>query len=100
FPAASQRAVIDRDIVRRCGLPRTVNGSELRSRPAQAPACWKSGSERGTNKDGVVQVPDRCLTSRGIIKEIVWLPVAVKVGRSYQGPATGRSRPGSSADER
>ena len=73
---------------------------ELRSRPDQAPAGRKSGAERTTNKHVVVQIPDRRLTRRGIVKEIVWLPVAVKVGCTYQGPATGQTRRKSSADKR
>src|SRR5438874_8638393 len=72
---------------------------EPRSLPYQAPAGRKSGAECGADKHIVIQIPDRRLTRRGIVKEIVWLPVAVKVGRSYQGPATGRSRPKSSANE-
>src|SRR5205814_627237 len=46
---------------------------------SQSPTCWKSGSERGTNKYVVVQIPDRCLTRRSIAKHIVWVAVAVKV---------------------
>src|SRR4029453_8837083 len=73
------------------GWARTVNNRKLRSRPDQAPASWKSGSERGTNENVIVQIPDRCLTRADIVKDVVWLPAAIKVGRSYQGPACGKS---------
>jgi hypothetical protein len=60
---------------------------------SQSPTCWQCGSKRAANKNVVIQIPDRCLTRRGIVKDMVWFPVAVNVGRSYQGPATGRTRP-------
>ena len=49
----------------------------------QSPTGRKCGTERAANKNVVIQIPDRCLTRRGIVKDIVRFPVAVKVGRSY-----------------
>ena len=67
---------------------------------SQSPTGRKSGSERAANENVVVQIPDRCLTRAGIVKDIVWLAIAVKVGRSYQRPATGRSGPKNAPNER
>src|SRR6266478_9259541 len=72
---------------------------EPRSLPYQAPAGRKCRAEHAANKNVVIQIPDRRLTRAGIVKEIVWLPVAVKVGCTYQGPATGHSRPEDAANE-
>src|SRR4030095_11523465 len=77
----------------------TVNDSKVRSRPDQAPACWKSGSKRGTNENVIVQIPDRCLTRARIIKHIVWLAVAIKIGCSYQNPARWKSGSKRTANE-
>ena len=65
----------------------------------QGPVGRKRWAERPADENVVVQIPDRCLTRVGILKHIVRVAVAVKVGRSHQGPATGQSRPKSSADE-
>ena len=35
----------------------------------QAPACGNRGFERAANKNVVDQIPDRCLTRAGIVKE-------------------------------
>jgi hypothetical protein len=50
------------------------------SLPYQPPAGRNSGVEGGANENVVVQIPDRCLTHTGVVKEIVRLPVAVKIG--------------------
>src|SRR4029077_19208403 len=55
----------------------------------ESPTCRKSGTERATNKNVVIQMPDRCLTRRGIVKDIVWFPVAVKVSH-YSHTSAGR----------
>jgi hypothetical protein len=69
-----------------------------RSLPYQPPAGGNSGAEGGANENVVVQIPDHCLTRAGVVKEIVRLPVAVKIDGGYQHPATGRSRPESARD--
>src|SRR5436190_6724516 len=50
------------------------------SRPEQAPARRNSRAVRGADEDVVVQIPDRCLTAAGTVKQIVRMAVAVKVG--------------------
>jgi hypothetical protein len=67
--------------------------------PDQAPASRKSRAKRAAHENVVIQIPDRCLTRASIVKEIVRLPVAIKVGSSYQRPATGQSRPKSASNE-
>ena len=44
-----------------------VSASRSRSGPNQAPAGWKSGAERGADIHVVVEVPDPCLASDGIV---------------------------------
>ena len=70
-----------------------------RSLPYQAPTRRNRGSEGGADENVIVQIPDRCLTRAGIVKHIVWLAVAVKIGRGYQGPASGRRRAEDAANE-
>jgi len=41
--------------------------ASVRSGPDQAPASWKSGAERGAEIHVVVEVPDPCLASDGIV---------------------------------
>ncbi len=67
--------------------------------PEQAPAGRKSRAKCGAYENLVIQIPDRCLTRASIVKEIVRLPVAIKVGSSYHRPATGQSQPKSASDE-
>ena len=43
-------------------------GASVRSGPDQAPAGWKSGTERGADIHVVVEVPDPCLASDRIEK--------------------------------
>jgi len=70
-----------------------------RSLPYQPPAGGNSGAEGGANENVVVQIPDHCLTRAGVVKEIVRLPVAVKIVGGYQHTPTGRSRPKSARDQ-
>ncbi len=67
--------------------------------PDQAPAGRKSRAKCGAHENLVIQIPDPCLTRASIVKEIVRLPVAIKVGSSYHRPATGQSQPKSASDE-
>src|SRR5436189_240837 len=46
----------------------------------QSPTGRKCRTEHPANKNVVIQIPDRCLTRRGTVKDIVWFPIAVKVG--------------------
>src|SRR6266487_4491039 len=60
---------------------------------AQAPANGKSWTVRAADKNGVVQIPDSCLTRRVLVKHIIRFAVSVKIRRGYQRPATGKGRP-------
>src|SRR5213593_1777268 len=45
----------------------------------QAPAHRQSWTIRGANVHVVVQIPDRCPASGGIVKQIIRMPVNVKI---------------------
>src|SRR6266446_1180521 len=51
--------------------------------PDQAPADWEGRAKCGTDVNVVVQIPDRCLASAWIVKQIIRTPVTVKVSRSH-----------------
>src|SRR5438876_11638621 len=70
------------------------------SLPDQAPANRKSWAKCGTDVNVVVKIPDRCLTSAWIVKQIIRTPVTVKVSRSHQRPPTGNGRPISASNQR
>ena len=52
----------------------------MSSGPHQAPAGWKSWAESAADKNVVVEIPDRCLASGRIVKQIIGFAVTVKVG--------------------
>lgn len=54
-----------------------------RSGPDEAPARRKSGAECGAHENVVVEIPNRCLTGAGVVKEIIGVAVAVKVSHSH-----------------
>src|SRR5262245_54990873 len=62
-------------------------------RHSQAPACGKSWTEGAANKNMVVQIPDCCLTRRGVVKQIFGFAVTVKIRCGHQCPATGNRWP-------
>src|SRR5207249_8489978 len=70
------------------------------SLPDQAPSSWKGRAKCGTDVNVVVEIPDRCLASGWIVKQIIRTPVTVKVSRSHQRPPTGNGRPISASDQR
>jgi hypothetical protein len=46
----------------------------------QLPAHWKSWAGRAADANVVVQIPYRCLPRAHIVKQVVWVAIAVKVG--------------------
>ena len=48
--------------------------------PSQSPVGRKSWAETAAHVNVVVQIPDRCLMRAGVVKHVVRLAVAVKVG--------------------
>src|SRR5438046_10110621 len=58
----------------------------------QAPADRKTRTISTTDKDGVVHVPNRRLAGARLVKDIVWLVIAVKVTCRHQFPAAGQRR--------
>src|SRR5207302_1125955 len=65
-----------------------VNGLRLLRRPA--PAGWKSWAVRAADENVAGQIPDPGLTRARVLKHIVRVAVAVKIGCSHQCPATGK----------
>ena len=65
----------------------------------QAPANWKSRTERATDKNVVIQIPDRCLTRGAVVKQIIGFAITIKVGCGYQSPAAGNGRPPGGTNE-
>ena len=49
------------------------------SGPQQAPAGWKSWAEPAVGENVVVEIPYRCPPTSGIVKQIIRVPVTVKV---------------------
>src|SRR5947208_15846774 len=65
----------------------------------QAPAGRKSRTISTADKDGVVHVPNRRLAVARLVKDIVWLAIAVKVTCRHQFPAAGESRTVGTSDK-
>src|SRR5437667_138404 len=80
-------------------MARAVKRKRRGSLRDQAPAGRKSRAVRGTDKNIVVHIPDRCLPCASIVKHVTWLAVPVKVGCRHQLPAAGQSRPVSATHE-
>src|SRR5690349_7124892 len=51
---------------------------------SQSPASRKSWAVRADNKSVNTLTTRRSSTRGGIVKDIVWFPVAVEIGRPYQ----------------
>ena len=51
--------------------------------PDQAPVGWKGWTKGAADVNVVVEIPDPCLASGRIVKQIICVPVTVKVGRSH-----------------
>src|SRR5919198_5371614 len=58
----------------------------------QGPASRESWAKCAADENVVVQIPDRCLTGAGVVKQIVWVAVEVEVCCCYQYPAALNSR--------
>ena len=53
--------------------------------PEQASAGRKIWAGCGTDENVVVQIPDRCLTGAGAVKQMVRIAVAIEIGCGDQG---------------
>src|SRR5438874_13318810 len=66
----------------------------------QGPASRESWAKCAADENVVVQIPDRCLTGTGVVKQIVRIAIAVEIGCGDQCPATGNGRANSSTYNR
>src|SRR5438552_678802 len=75
----------------RRGYSRRRTKSYLRRHDASAGR--KSGTKQARASDVVIEIPYRRLSRASIVKEVIWMAVAIKVRYPYHAPASRKSRP-------
>jgi hypothetical protein len=78
----------------------TTSTMKYASRRDQVPGRRKSGTEGAAGKKVVVHVPDRCLASARIEKQVIRLAVSVEIGSPRQLIPACNGRPKGAADKR
>ena len=64
-------------------VAQTAKRKGLRSLRDQAPADWECWAIDADDVDIIVHIPDCCLSTGRIVKQIIRMPVTVKIGRSH-----------------
>jgi hypothetical protein len=70
------------------------------SRRDQVPAGRETGTVKAACENVVVQIPDRCPASARIVKQIIWVEVAIEIGGPDKLPAAGEGWAIEAADKR
>src|SRR5215469_14108062 len=74
--------------------------SACRLRRDHAPAGRKNRTVEATKKNIIVEIPDRCLASARVVKQVVRVDVAIEIGSPLQLIPACNGRPVGAADKR